>query len=463
MSILRGYQSDMIEQARALMRRGIRSIILEAPTGAGKTLLTAHMVKSAAAKGLRSFFLMHRVELIDQAAREFQDVGVDFGIISAGYTMEPWHSTMLCSIGTLRRRMDRIKAPDLIIFDEAHHCPAKTNAEIHEAYPKAYHIGLTATPERLDGKGLGSYYKEMVKGPAVRWLIEQGFLADYRLIVPPSLIDTTGIHRQMGDFNKHELAEAASESRIVGDAVKEYRKYAMGKRALCRHVNIEQSKRLAAEFNANGIPALHIDGKTPRLERRQAVKDFAAGKVLVLSNVELFGEGFNVPAVQCVIDLRPTQSLTLARQFWGRALRPKEDGSKAIILDLAGNFNRHGLPCEEKEWSLQGRAGAKKSGPSILTTQCPKCYAVMLGRPVACAECGHVFEVGEGRTVEQVEGELVEADVDALRIAKISRKREIQAARTMPELLALAKKLGYARGWAWFTYNARRQKQGATT
>lgn len=450
------------------MRRGIRSIILESPTGSGKTLLTAHMIKGAQAKGLNAWFLMHRIELLDpQAIRAFSEAGVDFGIVAPGYSMDNSKNVQLCSIGTLRRRMDLLRIPDLVVYDEAHHIASKTWAEIHVAYPKAFHIGLTATPERLDGKGLGTYFQEMVRGPGVRWLIDNGFLSDYRLVLPPGGVNADGIHRQMGDFNRHELAEAASGPTITGNAIREYLKYARGKRAIARHVNIELSQRLAADFRASGVPAIHVDGKTPRLERRAAMDDFVAGKILVLCNVDLFSEGVNVPAVEAILDLNPTESLTLCLQFWGRGLRPAPGKTKAIIIDMAGNFHRHGLPCEVREWSLAGRKKGKKAGSSIVTTQCPVCYAVLMGRPPVCREmvdgkvCGHVFETGGGRSVEHVEGELIEADVEAIRIAKIQRQREIAACVTLQDFQNLAKKLNYKPGWAWFRWKIKVGKTAA--
>ncbi len=454
---LRPYQTAILDQARAAMRRGVRSLILEAPTGSGKTLLTAHMLKTAQTKRMTCWFLMHRAELLDQATRAFLNVDVQFGIVASGHTLDRHQTIQLCSINTLRRRMNRLPAPNLIVYDESHHVASRTWADIHAAYPQAFHVGLTATPERLDGKGLGTYFAEMIRGPEVRWLIENGFLSDYRLVVPPGGVSAEGIHRQMGDFNRHELAAAASGPKITGNAIREYLRYAKGKRAIARTVNIELSKELAAAFVASGIPALHIDGKTPRNERREAMESFRTGKTLVLSNVDLFSEGLDCPGVEAVLDLRPTESLTMCLQFWGRALRPAAGKDRAVLVDLAGNFQRHGLPCEVREWSLEGRSKKKKSAATILTVQCPKCYAVLLGRPPKCPECGHLFLAGEGRTVEQVEGELVEANVEAIRAAKMAKKREQSDAKTLAQLIALgeARKYKSPIGWAQFVYRSR--------
>lgn len=443
------------------MKRNVRSLVIESPTGSGKTALTAMMVKTASARGVRCWFLMHRVELLRQSIITFSAVGVEFGIISTGFSEDPSRLVQLCSVGSIKRRLDRIAAPGLIIYDESHHVAAKSWADIHAAYPKAFHIGLTATPERLDGKGLGTFFSEMIKGPEIRWLIENGFLSDYRLVIPPGGVDATGVHKTMGDFNKAELAIAADQPTIVGNAVREYKKYASGKRAIARHVNIDLSQRLAAEFVASGVPALHVDGKTPRVQRQAAMDSFIRGETLVLTNVDLFSEGVDVPSVECVLDLRPTQSLTLCMQFWGRSLRPFPGKAKAIIIDMAGNFKRHGLPCEVRDWSLTGRKKKKKGDePPVVTTECPECYLVIIGRPAECPECGHVFDTGGGgRNVELVDGELVEVNLDEARKqkwAKIEKWREIAKAKTLDDFKALAVKYKYKPGWAWYRFNARR-------
>lgn len=455
--ILRAYQNTIIEQARAVMQRGVHSLVIESPTGSGKTALTAHMIKTAAGRGIRCWFLMHRVELLRQSMATFKSVGVEFGVAAAGFTPSPFEMVQLCSIGTLKRRLSRMRAPGLIIYDESHHVAAKSWADIHSAYPQAFHVGLTATPERLDGKGLGSFFKEMIKGPSVKWLIDNGFLSKYRMACPPG-INADGIHRTMGDYNHAELAVVADVPTITGNAVLEYIKRASGKRAIARAVNIHHSKDIAAQFNASGIPARHVDGETPHAERREAMDSFVRGETLVLSNVDLFSEGVDVPSVECILDLRPTQSLTLWLQFCGRGLRTAPGKEHAIIIDMAGNMKRHGLPCQEREWSLTGRKKSKAGGGASVLL-CPKCFGAQFGRPPFCAFCGHEFEVKEGRVIKMVDGELVEVDINAER-AKIQAKREQGVARTMEELIALGESRKYAnpKGWAYNILRARARK-----
>ena len=461
---LRPYQTEILDEARALMRRGVRSLVIESPTGSGKTALTAMMVKTAVSRGIKCWFLMHRSELLKQSMATFRNVEVPFGVVASGFTLDPTQDVHLCSIGSLRKRMSRLAPPGLIIYDEAHHTAAKQWAEIRLAYPNAFHVGLTATPERLDGKGLSAYFSEIIHGPRVRWLIQNGYLSDYRLVIPPGGVDATGVHKLAGDFNHAELAVVADQPMIVGNAVREYLKYARGKRAIARHVNIDLSKKLAAEFMANGVPAIHVDGKTPRAQRDAAMDSFVRGETLVLTNVDLFSEGVDVPSVECVLDLRPTASLTLCLQFWGRGLRPSPGKIRAVLIDMAGNYRRHGLPCEPREWDLEGRKKRSKKVSVVTNTECPACYGAFVGIFSVCPDCGEDLSKGDGgaRTVEMRDGELVEVDLEAaraLKFKKIEKWREIAKAKTLADFQVLAEKFGYRSGWAYFRFRAYEAKK----
>jgi superfamily II DNA or RNA helicase len=463
--ILRPYQNLILGQARDLMKSGIRSFIIESTPGSGKTVMTAAMVKTAVSRGIRCWFVMHRIELVMQSMETFRDVGVEFGIVAAGFTPDPNAMVQICSVGTLARRIKKLPAPGLVVWDECHHCAAKTYADIHAHHPNAFHVGLSGTPERLDGKGLGPYFKEIIHGPPPRWLIDNGFLAKYKMATPPG-INTDGVHRLGGDFNHAELAVVADVPTITGSAVREYIKRVPGKRAIARGVNIHHSKDIVAQFNAAGVPSLHVDGKTPKPEREEAMRLFKSGNILVLSNVDLFSEGINVPAAECVLDLRPTESLTLCLQFWYRAMRPSPGKEYATIIDFAGNYRRHGLPCEPREWNLEGRKKKSKKTATVINTECPVCYGVFIGSVSVCPDCGEDLSTarGGGRTVEHRDGELVEVDLEAARAdreGKIAKWREIGAAKTLKDFQALAVKYNYKSGWAYFRFRARNAKKKA--
>lgn len=454
---LRAYQTDIIGETRSKMVSGCRSILLQSPTGSGKTLLTAYMLKTAAQKQMASLFICHRRELIKQSINTFAEVGVKHGVIANGFMEDCRHFIQIGSVQTLARRLNKFKKPALIIWDECHHVASKSWASIHAAFPNAYHIGLTATPERLDGHGLGKWFKEMINGPSVAWLIENGFLAPYKLFAPPS-VNLKGIHTRMGDYAKGELSQAVDKPTITGDAIKHYQSIAPGKRAVVFCVSIEHSKHVVSQFNAAGIPAAHVDGETEIEERDESIRRFRNGEIKVLSNVELFGEGFDLPALEVAILLRPTQSLGLYLQQVGRSLRPHPGKSYAIILDHAGNTQRHGLPDEEREWSLDGSIKRGKAGDNSPAVKiCGKCYAAQSPGRLSCRFCGFVFQVNP-REVEQVEGNLQEIDIDRIRQ---QRKWEQGSANTEQELIAIGRKRGYKRPelWARYVIRARQAKR----
>lgn len=449
--VLRPYQDALISQARELIRAGESRILLQAPTGAGKTALCAHMLGTAAARGMQSWFVVHRRELIRQSSRTFRAVGIPHGIVAAGFHGDGLQPVQICSVQTLAQRHGRMRRPKLIVWDECHHVAAASWARIHEAYPDAIHIGLSATPERLDGTGLAAWFGNLVMGPSVAWLIEQGYLARYRLFAP-SRPDLAGVHTRMGDFVRGEAAAAMDKPSITGDAVAHYRKLAAGKRAVVFATSVEHSQHVVAQFRAAGFAAEHVDGETDPRERDAALKRFEAGQTQILSNVELFGEGVDIPGIEVAILLRPTQSLSLYLQQVGRALRPAPGKAEAIILDHAGNALRHGLPDDERSWSLDGTKAKRKARDpdDVPVKQCPACFAVVRIQTQRCA-CGHLW-VPKGREVEQQAGDLVEVDPSLLRR---DRRREQAGARTLEELMAIAKARGYRPGWALKVFHAR--------
>lgn len=430
------------------MQDGARSILIQSPTGSGKTLLTAHMLKTAASKGLSSWFLVHRRELIKQSISAFAEVGVRHGVVAAEFIEESNLPIQLASVQTLARRVHKMNPPKLIVYDESHHLAAGSWSKIHAAFPKAYHIGLTATPERLDGTGLKPWFSHMIKGPSVRWLIDNGFLSEYKIYAPPS-INTTDIHSRMGDFVKSELQQAIDKPSITGDAIKHYLKHGAGKRAVCFCVSIEHSKHVMRQFLDAGVAAAHVDGESSVEYRDATIERFRKNEIQVLTNVDLFGEGFDLPALEVAILLRPTQSLALYLQQVGRALRPYAGKSHAVILDHAGNCARFGLPDEEREWSLESRD--KKSKRDALSGNiriCPKCFAATEMGPPVCRFCGYEYEK-KPRKVEQVEGELQEVDAEALRR---QRNAEQGRAQSLQDLIAVGKSRGYKRPHAWASY-----------
>jgi superfamily II DNA or RNA helicase len=414
---------------------------MQAATGAGKTVMASNMLATCEAKGFRGFFICHRQELVDQTGKTFRKNDMPYGFIASGMRADYTQPIQICSIDTLKNRLDQVPKPNLVIWDEAHHISANGWANTKAYFGEAKHIGLSATPERLDGRGLGEHFDMMVLGPEMSWLIDQGNLAHYDYLAP-SIPDMSGVHTQMGDFKKGEAEMVMEGSKIIGDIVEHYQKYARGKRTIAFAVNVKHSIKMVEAFKQAGIRAIHLDGETRKADRKLAAQAFARGDIDVIWNVDLFGEGYDLAAqaemdvtVDCVISARPTQSTGLYLQQVGRALRPKTDGSKAVILDHAGNVFRHGLPDMERTWSLEGRQKGqrrKKLDPDdLMIKQCPACFLVHTAAPV-CPFCGHVHKVNK-REIKEEEGNLEMIDADAL---KAQMRRQQGQAKTIEDLVA---------------------------
>ena len=423
----------------------------------GKTLLTAHMLRTAASRGKTAIFIVHRRELIKQSIEAFELLGIKPGVISNGWFEIPSSPVQIASIQTLSRRLTKIKKPDLVVWDEVHHIGARTWGKVYENYAKAYHIGLTATPCRMDGTGLDKWFSKMVLGPSVQWLIDNGYLSKYKMFAP-SKIDTSSVHSRMGDYITSELLAIVDRPTITGDAIKHYKKLCFGKRAIVFCVSIEHSKHVVEQFNNAGIPAEHIDGETHKDMRDAAIKKFSDGKILILSNVDLVGEGFDLPAIEAGILLRPTQSLGMYIQQIGRPMRPSSGKECAYILDHAGNCQRHGLPCDDREWTLTGYKAKKKGAEGTIKIKtCPRCYAVQLPGRDKCLYCGYEFDKSP-RKVDFNDGNLVEIDLVK---AKKVRLTEQGKAKSFEALVNLGRQRKYKRPYLWakHVFNARKARE----
>ena len=442
---LRPYQDAIIQKARANFVMGRRSQLLVLPTGGGKTVCFSYMAGRAVEKGLRVWILAHRVELLDQISRTLREFAVPHGVIAPGYIADRRKPVQVASVFTLARRLERYDPPDLIIVDEAHHAiSASTWGKVITAFPAAKLLGVTATPIRLSGEGLGDLFETMVQGPTMRELIDLGALSPYRLFAPAG-VDLTGVHTRMGDFVRGEIEAAMDKPSITGDAVAHYRKLAPGRRAVAFCVSVEHAVHVAEQFRAAGISAQAIDGGMDRTLRASVLSEFSAGRIQVLASCDLISEGFDVPAIEAAILLRPTQSLGLYLQQVGRALRTFPGKTEAVILDHAGNVKRHGLPDEERAWSLDGTAKKKSAQKSEVPVKtCGSCFATVHAAATHCS-CGFEFPV-QKREVEHVDGELQEID---LATAVRQRRQEQGRAQTEADLVALGRSRGMKRPELW--------------
>ncbi len=457
--MLRDYQKEMLTAARLHMHEGRRKVLLVAPTGAGKRLMIASTIARMVERGKRCAILVHRRELLDQTVATIEDEGMRPGVIKAGEWENDRLPIQVASVASLVRRLDRVRQFDYIFHDEAHHAAAASHERVVAAYPEAFVFGYTATPARLDGKGLAKYFDAMVVGPSVRELIDAGYLADYRLFAPPGP-DVTGVRTLAGDYHHGDLAAAVDQPKIVGDAVSHYWRHAAGSQAICFAVNISHSKHLATAFRDSGITSRHIDATTPKDERAAVLADFADRRFQVLCNVDILGEGLDVAGIETVICCRPTKSLTMYLQQIGRGLRVKPGGARAIILDHAGNTRQLGLPDDERNWELtEDRIAPTKGKDGEMRTKvCPSCSAAVRVWVRTCPECGEAFVV-VAEPPPHGTGEL--GEVYAERIKRTLRNRMQQGrARDFNTLVLLGKQRGYHSPHAWASHVLRGRKRG---
>jgi DNA repair protein RadD len=403
---LRDYQHELIDETVEALRHH-RSVLLQAPTGAGKTEMAveiAHKHRDGIV-----WFVCHRHEIVAQTSGALKRAGVDaHGVVAPRHPEDATIRMQVCSIGALRHRYKRYPAPDLIVLDECHHAAASSWAKLIKRFPDAKLLGLTATPERLDGRGLGDWFEHMIVGPGTSALIDQGYLSKFKYFAP-SIPDMRGVRVKGEEYDPRDLEKATDT--IVGDVIDHFKeKLAPNARALAFCVSVDAARELAARFRKAGIPAKCVDWKTPPAKRDQAVRDLASGKIRVLTNKEVFTEGFDLPAIDAVLLLRPTKSFALYRQMIGRCLRIAQGKSYTTILDHAGLIADHPFPDNDGEWSLGGRRSGIAQSSSyprgLEIRRCPECFAVNKWS-AKCPECGYVYQIKD-RNVEEIYGELRE-------------------------------------------------------
>jgi DNA repair protein RadD len=399
---LRPYQQQLVTEIRGQYQLGHKAVLAVLPTGGGKTVCFAHIAQAASIKGNRVLILVHRQELLDQASRAMP---VPHGIIAANRAMDLSHTVQVASVQTVARRLHLLPRDffQLLVVDEAHHTTAGTWAKVIAHFHAAKLLGVTATPIRGDGRGLGEHYQAMVQGPTAAELTSDGYLAPARVLAPPGF-DSAGLRKRMGDFDTKQAEQRVGT--IMGDCLGHYRKHLSGQTAIAFCCSVAHAEAVAGLFQSAGIAAASIDGTMDAATRRQLLADLGTGRLSILTSCSLIGEGVDVPSVGGCILLRPTASVGLHLQMIGRCLRP-QPGKTAVVLDHVGNTLRLGNHLEERDWTLDGlRKRDREAAPSVKV--CPTCFATSPSTAQVCRDCGHVFAPPERRELKQVEGELVE-------------------------------------------------------
>lgn len=443
---LRSYQENLKNKTREAFKK-YKKVIMLAPCGAGKTVISSSIITDSINKGKKVCFIVHRQELKSQAENTLEKIGISRAKV---YMIQ----TLVNEI----KKNKIVEIPDMIVLDECQHSAAKTYLELFNNYSDTYFLGLTATPCRLQGKPLGDIYECIVKEIEAEDLIKMGYLADYDYYAPKMNTDFTKVKIKRGDYDKEEVEKYLSNATIYGDIIKYYKQFADNKKTIVYCPTISYSEKIEKLFNDNGYVAKHFDGCTNDTERKQIVEDFRNGKIKILTNVDLIGEGFDVPDCECVLLLRPTQSLSLYIQQSTRCLRPNGD-KKAIIIDYVGNCFRHGMPTEPREWSLEKSIKCKNPNGEngILIRQCPNCYKVYNAKIRVCPYCNFEAPKTEREIKQEEKAELERIE----KIEKKKKRQEVGMAKDFNSLVELAKERGYKNpiAWANIILKSRRKKK----
>ena len=452
---LRTYQRDVIAEFERQVAAGKRRIITVAPTGAGKTVIVADIIRGFVGNYKSVVVLAHRREIIGQTSDKLRERGIAHGIIMAGTQQRPLEAVQVAAIQTLHRRAihsDAMQLPpaDLLVIDEAHHCPANTYRKIIDAYPNAVLLGLTATPCRGDGRGLGGIFEVLIECPQVADLIAQGHLVKTRVYAPVNP-DLKGVRTVAGDYNEGQLADRMDRPQLIGDIITHWDRFAERRKTVAFAVNVAHSVHLRDEFIKSGVRAEHIDGATPKIERDATLARLASGEIELITNCMVLTEGWDMPAVGCCILARPTKKMGLFRQMIGRVLRPAEGKADAIVLDHSGAVYRHGFVEDAVCWTLdpEGRAASAthqaRGESSSRLLECTQCHAVRVaGEP--CSVCGFLPQPAP-RAVDIVDGELGEVGRDR-RVGV----NQYDRAEWHGMLAYIADERDYKTGWVAYKY-----------
>ncbi len=440
------------------MRRH-RRVLAVASTGAGKTVCFAIITKRAAAKGNRILIMAHRKNIVQQISETLDDFGVRHGRIQPHHTM----TSDLVQVGmvqTVAARLDRIAAPAMLIFDECHHCEAATYKRIADFWLGVRILGVTATPQRGDGRGLGASFDTLVEAIPMAELIKLTHLAEYTYLAPPQRADLSAVSKDRGDYNLDEMASAMDKAVITGDAIAHYRQHLDGKPVIVFCATVAHAEHVAAQFREAGYRAACIHGKMKDDQQERLIASMEDGRLQVLVSCDVVSEGTDIKNVAGVILLRRTMVLGRWLQWVGRMMRPKADGSRGVVADHVGNCYQpgFGLPHAPRVWTLD----AKPVKPAAMATRtCKGCFRVFAVEPgwerEPCeGEPDCVFtarEASERAAIEQREGQL-EAVVDPWAWAGginpyLASQDELRALIAKADSVERLKQIAKARGYHW--------------
>ncbi len=474
--ILRPHQEDCLNELRAEVRKG-HNPLLVAPCGFGKGSMISVIVHNATQRNHHVIFAVHGKSLVVDMSERITKLGIPHGILMGDRQRQRWHKVQVASIDTLHRMIHPPPA-SILIVDEAHMALSPTWRKTIERYPSARVIGATATPVRLDGKGLGQktggLFDSMVTGPTEQDLIGMGYLVGSRVLAPPPPADIGNVKKTAGEFNQKQLATVCDKTKLIGDIVEHWKKHASGRKTNAFAVDQAHAAHITEQFNAAGVPWAYVDAETSLDERARIYKDYDAenSTLMGIASVGCAAIGWDHPICSCLIGARPTASFGLWRQMLGRGSRPMNGKDSFLVLDHAGNTHRHapyGMFEDAVPWGLDGAAVKEsndKKPPAVATCkyaykwpdfrndaergiinglQLP-CYATFKAGPKQCPYCSLPIKT-EARKVEVEAGELTEV-VQSVHVSTTHQP-------VYEGLLATALRKGHKPGWAAFVFKSK--------
>ena len=424
--MLYNHQVEFLNNIKQSIKNGNKRIMCVASCGFGKSVVIKEICDSAVNKGNNYMILVHRIELVNQ----LNERGLKANMVQ-----------------TISRHIEEQPDFKLLIIDEAHLALSQSYLKVINHYKNAIILYFTATPKRLDGLNFSTIADDIVIGKSAKWLIENNYLAPYEYYAPKLLVDCDKLTTTNGDYTQSDIIEQIDKPKIYGDIFNEWNKFAKDKKTIVYASSLMHSKKIVDYFIEKGIKASHIDGNTPKNERDKIINDFKCGNITILSNYALIVEGFDVPDCECCIIARPTQSLVIHIQSTMRCMRYKPNKT-AIILDFVGNYQRHGLPDDDREWSLEAikRSRKKTTEPKVLVRNCPNCYKVYQAKlGLICPYC----KCEVGKTKQEIE---YDEKQELIRIEEFNRKKkrmEVGRSQTRADLEKIAKERGYKSSWVY--------------
>ena len=465
---LRDYQKQAKTNIRNSFLQKKQRVILQLPTGSGKTVIFTDIAKSVSELGKKAIVFTDRKELLKQAGGTFEKFGLKPKYLNAEAKNITDAGLYVAMIETMKRRIDKpgyadfIQGFDLIIIDEAH----KQNFDkiFQHLGKNQYVIGATATPYR-DGKmkPLKDYYDEIIIGNQIKQLIATGHLCDViHYGVPIQGLDKVKITR--GDFDEKQMGELYQDVKLFAGVVSNYKKHCNGKKALLFCATVKNSISMTEQLNAEGIPAMHLDATTPKSEREKILQNFADNRFKVLSNVGILTTGYDQPDIEVIITYRATRSLPLWLQMCGRGSRPSPGKNRFTILDFGENTKRHGFWNDDRKWTLENAKPPKKKGAAPVK-ECKGCGALIHNNTIICPYCEfeHVKEVKPKSYVEIMLQQMTPSEVqrnnwnvyeiEQVRLAKGYKLGWVcHRLKTLEDFQDYERLRGFKKGWSHFNF-----------